>query len=148
MTAERKHPRRAGREAVLQALFAHEISGDEPEKVLEDILSRYQFNSKTSEFIKLLFTNSLEYKSWAEEKIRRFLENWRFERVARIDRLILILAICEIYTIDSVPPKVSIAEAIEIAKIYSTDESPGFVNGILDSVYKELNEKPNEKITP
>ncbi|MFQ6604642.1 MAG: transcription antitermination factor NusB [Fidelibacterota bacterium] len=147
MTTEKKHPRRAGREAVLQALFALEISGDEPEKVLEDILSRYQFDGKTSDFVHQLFHNALRYKSWAEDKIRQFLENWRFERVARIDRLILILAISEIHTIDTVPPKVSIAEAIEIAKIYSTDESPGFVNGILDAVYKEFNDKSNEKKT-
>jgi len=55
------------------------------------------------------------------------------------------MAICEIYTVESVPPKVSIAEAIEIAREYSTDESPGFINGILDAVYREMNESKEKE---
>ena len=58
-----------------------------------------------------------------------------------LDRLLLILAISEIFFIDDVPPKVSISEAIEIAKQYSTEESPGFINGVLDNIYKSI---PNE----
>ncbi|NQV36513.1 MAG: transcription antitermination factor NusB [Candidatus Marinimicrobia bacterium] len=145
MTTTKKHPRRIGREAVLQALFALELSKDDSGKVLEDILERYNFDKKTSRFVSDLFKNTLEYQGWAEEKIQKFLENWRFERVARLDRLILIMAISEIYTVESVPPKVSIAEAIEIAKEFSTDESPGFVNGILDAVYRELNENKEKE---
>jgi len=66
------------------------------------------------------------------------LNNWEFDRVALLDRLLLILAISEIYFIDDVPPKVSISEAIEIAKQYSTEESAGFVNGVLDNIYKAM----------
>ena len=51
------------------------------------------------------------------------------------------MAISEIFFIDDVPPKVSISEAIEIAKQYSTEESPGFINGVLDNIYKSI---PNE----
>ncbi len=141
MTTSNKHPRRIAREAVLQALFALEISQDDAEKVLEDILERYDFDNKNSQFVSDLFSKTLDHQAWAEEKIQKFLENWRFERVARLDRLILMLAICEIYLMESVPPKVSIAEAIEIAREYSSDESPGFINGILDAVYREMNEQ-------
>lgn len=147
MSTTNKHPRRIAREAVLQALFALELSQDAPEKVLEDILNRYDLDKKTNQFVSDLFHNTLEYQDWAEQKIQKFLENWRFERVARLDRLILVMAICEIYTVESVPPKVSIAEAIEIAREFSSDESPGFVNGILDAVYRELNEN-KEKDKP
>ena len=66
------------------------------------------------------------------------LENWDLDRVTFLDRLILELAISEMVSMDDVPAKVSISEAIEIAKIYSTDESPGFVNGILDAVYHDI----------
>ena len=55
-----------------------------------------------------------------------------------LDRLLLILAISEINFVDDVPPKVSITEAIEIAKQYSTEESAGFVNGVLDNIYKTI----------
>ena len=64
------------------------------------------------------------------------MNNWEFDRVALLDRLLLTLAISEINFIDDVPPKVSITEAIEIAKQYSTEESAGFVNGVLDNIYK------------
>ena len=75
-------------------------------------------------------------KQWCEEQIKARLNNWEFDRVALLDRLLLILAISEINFIDDVPPKVSITEAIEIAKQYSTEESAGFVNGVLDNIYK------------
>jgi N utilization substance protein B len=63
-----------------------------------------------------------------------------------LDRLLLVEAMSEIYFIEDVPPKVSISEAIEIAKQYSTEESPGFVNGVLDNVYKSMAKKAKEKI--
>ena len=53
-----------------------------------------------------------------------------------IDKILLKMGICEIYFIDDIPPKVTISEMVEIAKIYSTDESPVFINGILDAVFK------------
>ena len=71
------------------------------------------------------------------------MNNWEFDRVALIDRILLTLAICEIHFLDEVPPKVSISEAIELAKEYSTSESSGFVNGVLDKIYQSLNESIN-----
>ena len=87
-------------------------------------------------FIATLFNSSIDNKQWCEEQIKARLNNWEFDRVALLDRLLLILAISEINFIDDVPPKVSITEAIEIAKQYSTEESAGFVNGVLDNIYK------------
>ena len=71
------------------------------------------------------------------------MNNWEFDRVALIDRILLTLAICEIHFLDEVPPKVSISEAIELAKEYSTSESSGFVNGVLDKIYQSRNESIN-----
>ena len=51
------------------------------------------------------------------------------------------MGICEIYFLDDIPPKVSISEMVEISKVYSTDESPVFINGILDTVYKDFQKK-------
>ena len=89
-------------------------------------------------FITTLFNFSIDNKQWCEEQIKSRLNNWEFDRVALLDRLLLILAISEINFIDDVPPKVSITEAIEIAKQYSTEESAGFVNGVLDNIYKTI----------
>lgn len=136
-----KHPRRIGRETALQAIYAYEISNEDKNKILKDALSRHSFDNDMEIFVKDLFYLSVKNKKWCEGKIIERLNNWEFERVALLDRLLLILAISEIFFIDDVPPKVSISEAIEIAKQYSTEESPGFINGVLDNIYKSI---PNE----
>ncbi len=138
MTTGKHHPRRQAREAVLQALYALEISGEPAGKILGDILEREAREPETDQFIERLFRQALEHKEWCEQLIEKRLNNWDFKRVALLDRLILIEAISEIFFIDDVPPKVSISEAIEIAKHFSTDESSSFVNGILDNIYKSM----------
>ena len=64
--------------------------------------------------------------------------NWRLERMAVIDRLVLRLAVCELLTHPETPPKVVINEALELARTFSGDESVAFVNGVLDAVRKAL----------
>ncbi|MCA1664939.1 MAG: transcription antitermination factor NusB, partial [Myxococcales bacterium] len=68
-------------------------------------------------------------------------KNWRLERMARVDRNLLRLALYELKHVDDVPAKVAINEAIEIAKRYGTNESSAFVNGILDRCREELGKK-------
>lgn len=70
--------------------------------------------------------------------IRSQVEHWEFNRLAVIDKIILRVAICELLFFDDIPPKVSINEAIEIARTFSTDKSDKFVNGVLDSVLDKL----------
>ena len=89
-----------------------------------------------NDFIQSLFDIVLEHVKLTEDIIKSHLENWEIDRVALIDKILLKMGICEIYFIDDIPPKVTISEMVEIAKIYSTDESPVFINGILDAVFK------------
>ena len=63
--------------------------------------------------------------------------NWDISRMALIDRIIIKLALSEMFYFDDVPGKVSIVEAVEISKDYSTKDSSGFINGILDSIYND-----------
>ena len=135
------HPRRIAREAVLQALYAYEITKEKRDKVLKDIINRQSYDNDMKHFITSLFNFSIDNKEWCEEQIKTRLNNWEFDRVALLDRLLLILAISEIHFVDDVPPKVSISEAIEIAKQYSTEESSSFVNGVLDNIYKTMENK-------
>ena len=139
--SQSNHPRRVGRETVLQAMYAYEILNEDKDKILKDILSRHSFDNKMELFITDLFSSAINNKKWCVEKIIVRLNNWEFERGALLDRLLLILAISEIFFIDDVPPKVSISEAIEIAKQYSTEESPAFINGVLDNIYKSISNK-------
>ena len=148
-----EHPRRKSREAVMMALYALEIHNNVNEKsemdllppgsILNDILSRKSFDVDQKKYIESLFSLSVKNKIKCEEEIKSRLNNWEFDRVALIDRILLTLAICEIRFLDEVPPKVSISEAIELAKEYSTSESSGFVNGVLDKIYQSLNESIN-----
>ena len=135
------HPRRNAREGVLEALFAQQFSEEKPEMVLDRILESNPKRMNNSDFIHLLFFCVMENVNWADDLIRSHLQNWEFDRVAQVDRLLLRMGICEIFFIDEIPPKVSISEMVEISKVYSTDESPNFINGILDAVYKDYQEK-------
>ncbi len=135
------HPRRNAREGVLEALFAQQFSEEKPEMVLDRILESNPNRRNNSDFIHLLFFCVMENVNWADDLIRSHLQNWEFDRVAQVDRLLLRMGICEIFFIDEIPPKVSISEMVEISKVYSTDESPNFINGILDAVYKDYQEK-------
>ena len=131
-----KQSRRSAREAVLQALYAIEVGKEKKSKALKDILKRESRDNDAKNFITELFNVSLSNREWCENQIKSRLNNWEFKSVAVLDRLLLVVAIAEIFFIDTVPPKVSISEAIQIAKKYSTEDSSAFVNGVLDNIYK------------
>lgn len=139
------HPRRIAREAVLQALYASAMTGEDSDKILKDILKRRSYESNLIKYITDLFESAIDNKEWCEDQIKSRLNNWEFDRVALLDRLLLIVAISEIYFVEDVPPKVSISEAIEIAKIYCNEDSSSFVNGVLDNVYKAMPDRAKEK---
>ena len=77
--------------------------------------------------------------------INKYLKNWDVERIAKIDLVLISLAVSEILNIDSIPIKVSLNEYIEIAKDYSSDKSSFFINGVLDKICRDL--KKNKKLT-
>jgi N utilization substance protein B len=139
------HPRRIAREAVLQALYASAMTGEDSEKILKDVFKRRSYEPDLIKYITDLFESAMDNKEWCEDQIKSRLNNWEFDRVALLDRLLLIVAISEIYFIEDVPPKVSISEAIEIAKIYCNEDSSSFVNGVLDNVYKTMPSGTKEK---
>ena len=133
MTTINLHPRRAARQCVLKALFAYQFSNND---TIDQLVSENPELKDNNDFIQLLFDIVLEHVKLTEDIIRSHLENWEIDRVALIDKILLKMGICEIYFIDDIPPKVTISEMVEIAKVYSTDESPVFINGILDAVFK------------
>jgi len=85
-----------------------------------------------------LLNTAIEKKSVTEEVIVPKLKNWDPERIALIDMILLRLGVCELMYFDTIPTKVSINEYIDLAKEYSTEQSGHFVNGILDSIHKDL----------
>ena len=132
--------RRLARELVLQGIYAFEMTGDPYEKILADLKQYQTISTDVKEFMYRLFNTTVEHADWTKQEIITRLENWDYDRVALIDRLILQMLIAEMVFLEDVPPKVSITEGVEISKKYSTEESGAFINGILDSVYHSLNE--------
>lgn len=130
--------RRQAREVVLQALYAYKLTHDDPDKILNDQRKDKKFENELDDFVCKLLKKTIEKLKWSKAEIVRRLQNWEYDRVALVDRLILQMMITEMVFMDDIPPKVSIAEGVEIAKKYSTAESGAFVNGILDSVYHSL----------
>lgn len=131
------HPRRKSRIGVLCALYAKAQVNEEADKILSDLFIRENFSNGNKEFIRQLFIETIAQADECDKLIDAYLQNWEFNRIALLDKLILRMAITEMLFIHDVPPKVAISEAIEIAKEFSTAESSGFVNGILDAVYKQ-----------
>jgi transcription antitermination protein NusB len=123
---------------VLQALYAHELTGDPAETVIEHHIHGFEENVQAYEFAKRLVVESIRHRIRIDKVIRGKVANWDFKRIALLDRLILRMAICELFYFDEIPPKVTMNEAIELAKLFSTEKSGQFVNGVLDAVVHEL----------
>lgn len=102
--------------------------------------------TELSQFIDLRYSKELaesfnSNKESIDSLINKYAKNWTINRMAKVDLAILRLAICEILYMSEMPTKVSINEAIELAKLYCDDKSPKFINGILGSVVSEIGEK-------
>lgn len=132
--------RREGREVVLQALYANEIGKGKWEDIIKSVIKpKLSNDSDIFKFAERLFLKIVNNQDEIDEIIQEHLNNWRLGRLNAIDRLLLRIAIAEFLYYEQIPTKVSINEAIEIAKKYSTKKSGNFINGILDSAREQLN---------
>ncbi len=130
--------RRLVREKALQALYAYELSGEPIDLILDTIVGSLKKEAETFTFAKTLILSVIEHREEIDTMIRSQVEHWEFNRLAVIDKIILRIAICELLYCEDIPPKVSINEAIEIARRFSTEKSDKFVNGVLDSVLDRM----------
>lgn len=140
MAKNDKQQRKLAREAVLQALYAKHVSSEEAKKVLHDILKRYEFDKMTKKFVEELFNSTIKFSDVLDKHIESNLDNWTVDRLNVIDKLIMQMSLCEMIHLKSydISHKVTISSAIENAKKFSSEDSTSFVNGVLDSIYKEL----------
>ncbi len=132
----RTQSRRLARELAVKSAYALEIRGGSLEEILQDPL--ITFEGSLPAYTVRLMTHVERFKEHLDDLIREKVEKWEFHRLAILDRIILCIAIAELLYFPDVPPKVSINEAIEIAKKYSTLNSGRFVNGILDAVWGNM----------
>src|ERR1700756_2242156 len=121
----------------MQMLFQWDMSQQDPPKLEAKFWKSAKGADKTREFANQLFEGAAKDVAALDDLIGKHCENWRFERLAAIDRAILRLAIHEMSSSDT-PPKVVLNEAGELAKKFSSEDSGSIVNGIPDAFRKTM----------
>jgi N utilization substance protein B len=124
----------------LQALYEIDIAGHPPEIVLQSRLEETSFDPLLEEFIKQIVLGVYSIAEILDGFIAENAPDWPLEQVAPIDRNIIRIALWEFAIYKQTPIKVAINEAVELAKIYGTDSTPRFVNGVLGSLSSKENE--------
>ena len=132
--------RRQSREFALQMLFQADMGRQDAEHVRHTFWSeRGDVNEEVRGFAGDLFRIAMERLQEIDGLIERHAENWRMDRMAAVDRNVLRTAVAEFIAFPKTPKAVVINEALEIARKFSAPESVQFINGVLDSVAKEVN---------
>src|ERR1700730_18190394 len=140
--------RRVAREIALQSLYQIEMNHVSPMEAITSVIDEAENDNESElevadeklspdyifELVEGTFTNKKEIDIMLEE----YLKGWQMDRLSRIDREVLRLAVYEMVYRDDVPPKVVVNEAIELSKHFGTEESGKFVNGVLGKMIKEI----------
>jgi N utilization substance protein B len=132
--------RTKARSLALQVLYEVDITDHQPAKVLEERLEEIPLDADLTEFIRQIIFGILPLKQLLDDFIAQHAPEWPMDQVATIDRNILRIALWEFAVQGSTPVKVAINEAIELAKVYGSDSTPRFVNGVLGSLANRQNE--------
>ena len=133
--------RRRDRELAVQVLFHLEFSPGDPRAAFDLICEDFRSQESVKLFSAQLVQGVCENQDRLDGLIISASRNWRLERMARLDKCILRLAAFEILFMEDIPPKVSIDEAVEIAKKFGGKDSGSVINGVLDNIYNTLLEQ-------
>ena len=143
--------RHLGRIVALQTLYEFEFRSQSEDKeldlkeVLGRNIERYKEAIDDKAFVSELVNGVLKYQAELDEKLQPMAPGWPLEQMARIDRTVLRIGLYELlHRADSVPPKVVINEAVELAKAFGADNSSKFINGVLGTAYRTLVEVEGE----
>lgn len=130
--------RRKSREIAMKLLFEMTINKEHYEEILSNFKENTDINLEDLDFqyIKNIINGIEENKEEIDKKIQQNLKNWKLSRLSKIDITILRISTYEMLYLEDVPDKVAVNEAIELAKKYSSDNSPSFINGVLGNMIK------------
>ncbi len=140
--------RRVAREIALQSLYQIEMNEVSPREAVANAVHEAENDNEGQldvdaekippQYIHELVEGTQTYKATIDEWLAEYLKGWQMDRLSKVDREVLRLAVYEMVYRDDVPPKVVVNEAIELAKHFGTEESGKFVNGVLGKMIKEL----------
>ncbi|MBW1810737.1 MAG: transcription antitermination factor NusB [Deltaproteobacteria bacterium] len=126
--------RRKARENALKMLFACEMGKHPVDWVIDNFWEYFESNSEGREFADLLVRGTVDHLKEIDKAIQSVSIHWKITRMASVDRNILRMAAFELFHVKEVPKRVTLNEAIEIAKRFGTEDSWAFINGILDKL--------------
>ena len=130
--------RKRARIGVMQALFSMDLNDDFSTDKLDLFMENHEFQGDEVDYIKRTVPDILDKLDLVDETIEKNLKGWTMARLAKVDRQILRIAVYEFLYKDDIPEEVSINEAVEIARLYSSNEAPKFINGILGTIYRSF----------
>ena len=126
--------RRRSRELAMQVLFQIDINGDDSKEAVELFCGHFEVPKRAKPFFFKLVDGVRACRNEIDRLIEQFSDNWKISRMSGMDRNIMRVAVYEMLYCDDIPAKVSINEAIDIGKKFGTEQSPAFINGILDGI--------------
>ncbi len=129
--------RRLARELALKVLYRYEEGDTDLENVMHSVLGTKEYQENDKEFTKTLVGKTLKNLEEIDKEIVDVLENWEYDRISLVDKIILRIGACELIYFSDIPSQISINEAIEIGKKYGGSDSGRFINGVLDAVRKK-----------
>lgn len=139
--------RRKAREVALQVLFQIDVSQVDVDEGVELFWNNFEAPENVREFSTHLIKGTHNRLLEIDELIKSCSENWSLDRMSKVDKSILRLAVFELVYCGDIPPKVTLNEAIDLGKYYGSENSGSFINGILDALYtKLLQEDPDKNI--
>jgi N utilization substance protein B len=119
-------------------LYAREVGNHSVEEVIRDFWDTFEPDTSDRDFAELLVKGTIEHLDEIDEAIQGVSIHWRISRMACVDRNLIRMAAYELFYVDEVPKRVTLNEAIEIAKRYGAEDSWAFINGILDKLAGEV----------
>lgn len=130
--------RTRARELAIQGLYQLDVQGPDPLEFIDELFAEAEADESIRKIASDWTRQAWKNLAACDELITDSTIKWQFDRLSPVDKSILRLATFQLKFCPDIPPKVVINEAIELAKKFSTDKSPAFVNGVLDAVFKKL----------
>jgi len=129
--------RKAAREIAIKLLYQLEIQKDNREEQIQIVLNENELTQNDKKYITDVIDGVYKNIESIDEYIKKYAKGWEFNRISKVDLSILRLSIFEILFREDIPYNVSVNEAVEIAKKYSSDDAGAFINGILSNFTKQ-----------
>ncbi len=132
------HQRRKAREVTLQVLYELDVLGIDIREAIDRFWANFDAPEEARQFSSFLIEGTWNNREKIDSLISGSSENWTMARMSRVDKSILRMAVYELLFCHDIPPKVTLNEAIDLGKVYGSENSGAFINGILDALYGKL----------